>query len=162
MLIAKGVVDTLAIDPHVLHQILDRRSLVTARPENLHGFMEDFIAIELFLARHLCCRLCFYTLSGTNSQESTIRQARAKLRDTRFGNVAFDAFPIPTCFAYLRCLHFRTNEFFCRLHVITTIFRLVVSESIVQPRHSRLHPHASIEFVLACRAEKWWATLRHD
>ena len=59
MLIAKGVVDTLAVDPHVLHQILDRRSLVTACPENLHGFMEDFIAIELFLARHLCCRLFF-------------------------------------------------------------------------------------------------------
>src|SRR6476619_442992 len=59
MLIAKGVVDTLAVDPHVLHEILDRRSLVTARPENLHGFMEYFIAIELFLARHVCCWLFF-------------------------------------------------------------------------------------------------------
>ena len=55
MLIAKGVVNTLAIDSHMLHQILDRRSFVTARPENLHGFMEDFIPIELFLARDSCC-----------------------------------------------------------------------------------------------------------
>src|SRR6266446_1592040 len=55
MLISKGVVNTLAIDSHVLHQNLDRRSLVTARPENLHGFVEDFIAIELFLSRHSLC-----------------------------------------------------------------------------------------------------------
>src|SRR6266566_7060531 len=55
MFVAKSVVDTLAIDAHVLHQILDRRSLVTARPENLHSLMEDFIAIELFLSRHSCC-----------------------------------------------------------------------------------------------------------
>src|SRR5947209_9539831 len=55
MLVAKRVVDTLAVDPHVLHQILDRRSPVTARPENLHSLMEDFIAIELFLSRHSCC-----------------------------------------------------------------------------------------------------------
>src|SRR5258708_2595858 len=54
MLVAKRVVDTLAVDPHVLHQVLDRSSLVTARPENLHSPMEDFIAIELFLARHSC------------------------------------------------------------------------------------------------------------
>src|SRR5437016_14533084 len=54
MLVAKRVVDTLAVDPHMLHQILDRSSLVTARPEDLHSLMEDFIAIELFLSRHSC------------------------------------------------------------------------------------------------------------
>src|SRR5438128_3666648 len=54
MFVAKSVVDTLAVDPHMLHQILDRSSLVTARPENLHSLMEDFIAIELFLSRHSC------------------------------------------------------------------------------------------------------------
>src|SRR5438477_650431 len=58
MLVAKGVVHTLAIDPHVFHQILDGCSLVTARPENLHGFMENFIPIELFLSRHSCCLGC--------------------------------------------------------------------------------------------------------
>src|SRR5260370_33199007 len=70
MLVAKRVVDTLAVDPHVLHQILDRSSLVTARPENLHGFMEKRIAIELFLPGHSFCLGYLYTLSGTNSQES--------------------------------------------------------------------------------------------
>src|SRR2546427_10707074 len=69
MLVAKSVVDTLAVDPHMLHQILDRSSLVTARPENLHSLMEDFIAIELFLSRHSSYLGCLYTLSGTNSQE---------------------------------------------------------------------------------------------
>ncbi len=72
MLVAKGVVDTLPVDPHVLHQILDRSSLITARPENLHGFMEDLISIELFLARHSVSLTC-YTLSGTNGQESEAR-----------------------------------------------------------------------------------------
>src|SRR6266566_10058154 len=70
MFVAKSVVDTLAVDPHMLHQILDRSSLVTARPENLHSLMEDFIAIELFLSRHSPCPRCLYTLFGTNSQES--------------------------------------------------------------------------------------------
>src|SRR5437868_3248086 len=70
MFVAKSVVDTLAVDPHVLHQILDGSSLVTVRPENLHSLMEDFIAIELFLSRHSPCLGCLYTLCGTNSQES--------------------------------------------------------------------------------------------
>src|SRR6266516_1167321 len=62
MLVAKRVVDTLAVDPHVLHQVLDRSSLVTARPENLHSPMEDFIAIDLFLARHSYLRTPLYSL----------------------------------------------------------------------------------------------------
>src|SRR5438067_1830028 len=69
MLVAKSIVDTLAVDPHVFHQILDRSSLVTARPENLHSLVEDFIAIELFLSRHSPYPRCLYTLFGTNSQE---------------------------------------------------------------------------------------------
>ena len=52
MLVPKRVVDTLAVDLHVFHQILDRSSLVTARPEDLHSLIEDFIPIELFLSRH--------------------------------------------------------------------------------------------------------------
>jgi hypothetical protein len=33
----------------------------------------------------------------------------AYVAGTRFGNVAFDEFPFATCFAYLRCLHFRAH-----------------------------------------------------
>jgi hypothetical protein len=55
MLVAKRVVEALTVDPHVFHQVLYGSSLVTARPENLHGFLEDFIPIELFLSRHFCC-----------------------------------------------------------------------------------------------------------
>jgi len=33
----------------------------------------------------------------------------AHLAGTRFGNVAFDEFPIATCFADLCCLHFRAH-----------------------------------------------------
>ena len=69
MFVAKSVVDTLAVDPHVLDQILDGSPFVTARPENLHGFVEDFIAIELFLPRHGFAVDYSYTRSGTSSQE---------------------------------------------------------------------------------------------
>src|SRR6185295_12123813 len=61
MLVAKGVVNTLAIDSHVLDQVLNGCPLVTSRPENLHGFMENFIPIELFLARHSFCLGYLYT-----------------------------------------------------------------------------------------------------
>ena len=88
MLIAKGVINTLAIDPHVLHKILDRRSLVTARPENLHGFVEDFIPIEFFLARHCAVSVILYTLSGTNSQESALpRRSHAEAPPDRLQRI---------------------------------------------------------------------------
>jgi hypothetical protein len=47
-------------------------ALITAPPENLHGFMEDLILIELFLSRHSSRPGYLYTLSGTNSQESIL------------------------------------------------------------------------------------------
>jgi len=76
MLIAECVIDTLAINPHVLHQILDRRSLVTARPENLHRLVEDFISIELFLARHSCC--LGYSLYSFWNEQSRIQQGYSR------------------------------------------------------------------------------------
>jgi hypothetical protein len=65
--VAKSVVDTLAIDPHVTDQILNGSSLVTARPENLHCLVEDFIPIELFLPRHFL-RLGLYSFWNEQSR----------------------------------------------------------------------------------------------
>src|SRR2546427_4113172 len=79
MLVAKRVVDTLAVDPHVLHQVLDRSSLVTARPENLHSPMEDFIAIELFLARHSYLRTPLYSFWNEQSRINGATHDRCRL-----------------------------------------------------------------------------------
>src|SRR5258705_8003188 len=83
MLIAKGVVDTLAIDPHVLHQILDRRALVTAHPEHLHRFVENFIWIELFLSRHSCClgHLLYSFWNEQSRIQYQHRHTEARIRD---------------------------------------------------------------------------------
>jgi hypothetical protein len=111
MLIAKGVVDTLAVDPHVLHQILDRRSLVTARPENLHGFVEDFIPIELFLARHSSVSIILYTLSGTNSQESSGATHVLGQLETVLLGIIDDCFVCVTTF-FRPIDHFKANRCF--------------------------------------------------
>ena len=52
VLVAKGGVKTAAVDAERIDQVLDRCALVTPRPEDIDGLVEDRFGVELFRSRH--------------------------------------------------------------------------------------------------------------
>ena len=51
-LVPERVVEAAALDAHPVHEVLDRRRLVPAGPEDLHGPVEDHVALELLGSGH--------------------------------------------------------------------------------------------------------------
>ena len=48
-LVSEGVVETLLPDTHLRHQLRHARSGIAVLPEDLHGFLQRFCRVKLFL-----------------------------------------------------------------------------------------------------------------
>src|SRR6266536_2468578 len=52
MLITESVIETLAVDTHLIDSFLDGGCFIAARPEDLHCLMERLVPVEFFVPRH--------------------------------------------------------------------------------------------------------------